>query len=403
MRTELIVKDNALINASYNLDLVEQRLILLAIVEARESGKGINANDPLTVHAENYINQFGVHRNTAYQALKDACDDLFARQFSYQSLSEKGNIQNHKARWVSEVIYVEQEAVVKLIFSSAIIPLITRLEQQFTSYEMKQISGLTSAYAVRLYEILIAWRSSGKTQIINIAEFRHQIGVLETEYLRFNNFKVRVLDPAIKQVNEHTDISVKVEQHKTGRSITGFSFKFKQKQQAKNEKLIDPKRDPNIPDFFIEMTDEQRYLFAHKLSEIPEVGSEYAEIGESAEDFTKRLADMLLEPKKFRMFHPLLEQLGFGSKKNQQTQKIDLSKAYSIEDHKFVAFDPRGSTHLSSCAFNIARHKKYNHLKKDGEKMTEFENRIKIMLLDEKQQKQFFEFLKGEKSRFKSN
>jgi hypothetical protein len=44
---ELVVKDNALINASYNLDLVEQRLILLAIVEARESGKGINANDPL--------------------------------------------------------------------------------------------------------------------------------------------------------------------------------------------------------------------------------------------------------------------------------------------------------------------------------------------------------------------
>ena len=50
--SELIVKDNALMNASYNLDLVEQRLILLAIVEARESGKGINANDPLTVHAK---------------------------------------------------------------------------------------------------------------------------------------------------------------------------------------------------------------------------------------------------------------------------------------------------------------------------------------------------------------
>jgi plasmid replication initiation protein len=70
MRTELVVKDNALINASYNLDLVEQRLILLAIIEARESGKGINANDPLTVHAESYINQFNVHRNGAYKALK---------------------------------------------------------------------------------------------------------------------------------------------------------------------------------------------------------------------------------------------------------------------------------------------------------------------------------------------
>ena len=87
--SKLVVKDNALMNASYNLDLVEQRLILLAIIEARESGKGINANDPLTVHAESYINQFGVHRVTAYQALKDACDNLFARQFSYQSKSEK--------------------------------------------------------------------------------------------------------------------------------------------------------------------------------------------------------------------------------------------------------------------------------------------------------------------------
>ena len=94
----LVVKDNALIDASYNLDLVEQRLILLAIVEARQSGKGINATDPLTVHAESYISQFNVHRNTAYQALKDACKDLFARQFSYQEISAKGNTINKMSR-----------------------------------------------------------------------------------------------------------------------------------------------------------------------------------------------------------------------------------------------------------------------------------------------------------------
>ena len=52
--SDLIVKDNALMNASYNLDLVEQRLILLAIPRGRELSKGINANDPLTVHAELY-------------------------------------------------------------------------------------------------------------------------------------------------------------------------------------------------------------------------------------------------------------------------------------------------------------------------------------------------------------
>ncbi|HHP4966268.1 TPA: replication initiation protein RepM [Acinetobacter baumannii] len=311
MKTELVVKDNALINASYNLDLVEQRLILLAIVEARESGKGVNANDPLTVHAESYINHFSVHRNTAYQALKDACKDLFARQFSYQEQRPKG-VANITSRWVSQIAYIDNSATVELIFAPAIIPLVTRLEEQFTSYELKQVSGLSSAYAIRLYEVLIAWRSTGKTPIIELSDFRQKLGVLEGEYSRFNNFKVRVLDPAIKQINEYTDITVKAEQHKKGRSVSGFSFKFKQKQQAKIEKPVDPKRDPNTPDFFIPMTDAQRHLFAHKLSTLHEM-SEYSVGTESYEDFAKRIADMLLEPEKFRTFYPLLVQVGFNS------------------------------------------------------------------------------------------
>ena len=306
---ELVVKDNALINASYNLDLVEQRLILLAIVEARESGKGINANDPLTVHAESYINHFSVHRNTAYQALKDACKDLFARQFSYQEQRPKG-VANITSRWVSQIAYVDNSATVELIFAPAIIPLVTRLEEQFTSYELKQVSGLSSAYAIRLYEVLIAWRSTGKTPVIELSDFRQKLGVLETEYKRMYDFKKYVLDLAIKQINEHTDITVKVEQHKKGRSVSGFSFKFKQKQQPKIEKPIDPKRDPNTPDFFIPMTDAQRHLFAHKLSEMHEM-SEYSVGTESYKDFAKRIAEMLLEPEKFRTFYPLLVQLGF--------------------------------------------------------------------------------------------
>lgn len=309
---ELVVKDNALINASYNLDLVEQRLILLAIVEARESGRGINANNPLFVHAESYINHFGVHRNTAYQALKDATKDLFARQFSYQELSPKGKVINQTSRWVSQIGYMDDGATVNLIFAPAIIPLITRLEEQFTSYELKQISGLNSAYAVRLYELLIAWRSTGKTPVISLAEFRQRLGVLETEYKRMYDFKKYVLDTAIKHVNEHTDITVKVEQHKAGRSISGFSFKFKQKQQPKIEKPIDPKRDPNTPDFFIDMTDSQRHFFAHKLSVLPEM-SEYSVGTESFEDFAKRIAEMLLDPEKFRTFYPLLQKVGFGN------------------------------------------------------------------------------------------
>ena len=232
--SELVVKDNALMNASYNLNLVEQRLILLAIIEARGSGKGINANNPLIVHAETYITQFGVHRNTAYQALKDACKDLFARQFSYQEKNSRGNTRHVTSRWVSQVAYNDKEATIDLIFSPVVVPLITQLEEQFTKYDIEQISGLSSAYAVRLYELLICWRSIGRTPFIELDEFRKRLGVLDTEYQRIERLKTSVLELSIAQINQYTDITVSYEQHKAGRIITGFSFQFTQKKQPKD-------------------------------------------------------------------------------------------------------------------------------------------------------------------------
>ena len=134
------------------------------------------------------------------------------------------------SRWISQIGYTENEATVQLVFAPAVVPLITRLEEQFTKYDIEQISSLSSAYAVRLYELLICWRSTGKTPVIELAEFRKRIGVLDTEYTRTDNLKMRVIELALKQINAYTDITASYEQHKKGRTITGFSFKFKQKK-----------------------------------------------------------------------------------------------------------------------------------------------------------------------------
>jgi len=305
---DLVVKDNALINASYNLDLVEQRLILLAIVEARDSGRGINANDPLEVHAESYVNQFNVARQTAYQALKDACKDLFVRQFSYQEINKRGNVENVLSRWVSELRYIDDEATVKLIFAPAIVPLITRLEEQFTKYELQQISNLSSAYAVRLYELLIAWRSTGQTPIIELAEFRQKIGVLDDEYTRMGNFKDRVLNLAIAQINEHTDINVQCQQHKKGRNISGFSFTFKLKKV-----VIAHSKEQTALEIFSKFTDAQCHLFASKLSELPDM-NKYSQGTESYSQFAVRISEMLRDPQKFEELLPYLKKVGFNTK-----------------------------------------------------------------------------------------
>ena len=308
MKNGLVVKDNALINASYNLELTEQRLIMLAIINARESGQGITADSKLEIHASDYAKLFNVSIDASYKALREAVNNLFNRQFSYTAEYKRtGKTGVVRSRWVSRIFYVDDLALLEITFAPDVVPLVTRLEEHFTSYQAKQVAHLTSKYATRLYELLIAWREVGKVPQIEISEFRNRLGLLDDEYTAMHNFKKRVLEPSIQQINEHTDIKATYEQHKQGRTITGFSFKFKQKQQPKK---VDSKRDPNTPDFFIKMTDAQRHLFANKMSEMPEM-SKYSQGTESFQQFAIRIADMLLEPEKFRELYPILEKAGF--------------------------------------------------------------------------------------------
>lgn len=308
--TELVVKDNALIQASYTLDLVEQRLMLLAIMEARETGKGIAPDSLLQIHAHSYAEHFNVNKETAYTVMKDASKGLFDRYVTYHDKNPKtGKDRSFHCRWVDKIGYEKDTGIVYLRFTHDVVPLITRLEQQFTSYDIEQISSLNSGYAIRLYELLIQWRSVGKTPVFDLQQFRQQLGVEEIKYSRMSDFKKYVLDFAVQQINEHTDITVKYDQHKQGRIITGFTFNFKVKAKAKT---IDTKRDSDTPDMLtaIKMTDKQRGAFASKLSQMSELSS-YAKQGEDYKQFAERIETELLDEKKQIFYIPYLQKLGF--------------------------------------------------------------------------------------------
>ena len=233
MNKQLVTKDNSLIGASYSLGVVEQRLIFLAIIEAREQKTLIEAGGLLRIYAQSYAKQFDVEKHTSYEAMKRAVEGLYEAGFAYSKLDERsGKIGHYKSRWVDKIGYIDDLGCVELVFASDVIPLITRLEARYTEYELKQVVGLQSEYAIRLYELIIQWRSVGKTNPISLMELREKLGLVD-EYKRIEAFKRRVLDLAVKQINEHTDITVEYEQHKQGRVITGFTFRFKVKKDKK--------------------------------------------------------------------------------------------------------------------------------------------------------------------------
>ena len=310
MKSELVVKDNALINASYNLELTEQRLILLAIVNARETGQGITADSKLEIRANDYATHFNVTNEAAYIALKEAVNNLFERQFSFKEAhKDTGKIGIVRSRWVSRIKYVDELAVLEVTFSPDVVPLITRLEKNFTSYQLEQVAGLTSKYAIRLYELLISWRAVGKCYY-ELGQLRDALGIGKNEYAQMGHFKSRVLDASLKQIKDHTDIEASYTQKKSGRVIIGFNFKFTVKQKAKPKDKDKTERDQNTIDLFTKMTDKQIATFSRKLAELPALGSN-APIGASAEQYADIIAKDLANPLKWEFYKPYLLQVGY--------------------------------------------------------------------------------------------
>ncbi|MFK7846074.1 MAG: replication initiation protein [Rhodothermales bacterium] len=103
----------------------------------------------------------------------------------------------------------------------------------FTQYSVTGgLLHMDSAYAYRLHDLIARWGDIGMKEI-DLDEFRWMMGVDEDKYKRFNSFRERVLDIAIRQINEHSQFDVKVCFRKRSRRVVALQFAFRVKSQAK--------------------------------------------------------------------------------------------------------------------------------------------------------------------------
>lgn len=221
---ELIVKSNRLITAIQDLTLSETRLIQLAVISARSKGR-LAHNEPLFVSTNDFAEAFNLSRQNAYKSLLEAEQNLFDRRFRFLEDGEQV-----KSQWVTRVKYKLNDIGIEITLAPDVINEITKIDGYdnfFTSYRQGQTKDFTSAYSHRLFELVKGWENVGKTPVFDLNTFKAQMGIKEDEYPRMDNFKRRVLDSAIKEINEKTTYIFSYKQHKKGTKITGFSFTIK--------------------------------------------------------------------------------------------------------------------------------------------------------------------------------
>ncbi|MDD1606954.1 MAG: replication initiation protein [Methylococcaceae bacterium] len=265
-----VCKANALIEAGYRLSLNEQRIILACIAQV-DSREELLATSKFEIHVKDFAKRFNLSEEATYSDLKEASKNLYSRSLTiYNPDPEQPELKKLETRWISSIGYMPEKGKLSLRFAIDILPYLGGLKGRFTKYELEHIGNMKTTYGIRLYELLMQWKSTGKREI-EIDWLKKQFE-LDASYERMDNLKRRVIDPAIKDINDHSNYQVSWTQRKTGRKVTHLIFAFFEKspEGEKPKRITKPK---------------EKMILGVPMSEI----EKQAQVGESYEGTAGRI------------------------------------------------------------------------------------------------------------------
>lgn len=161
-----------------------------------------------------------------YLYLREATEQMGSRMFEVET------DHSLKQMWMFDrVEYMKGTGRIQIEFTKSIQPYLFELKDNFTSFQLYSALRLSSKYAKRIYAICSQWKDIGETKKIQIQELKRMLYIVDNKgnekFKQIGEFKRFVLDEAVKQINERTDLSIGYTLEKQGRSFKSVSFQVK--------------------------------------------------------------------------------------------------------------------------------------------------------------------------------
>lgn len=219
---KVMKRDDMIQHARFKLTLQEQRCVLYAISK-------IKPGDTAMVEYEFEIKDFyalcGLE-DQSYTKLKTMLRGLSDRSW-WAEIDDKGT--ESVLRWFTTVRTNKKSGKVTIKFHEDMMPFLLQLAEQareqgiyYTQYQLKYILPMQSQYSPRLYELLKSYQK-------NNIEWRFGIDKLKSlldckNYTRFPDFRRFALEPAVREINEYTDLKIAYDTERLGRKVTDVRF-----------------------------------------------------------------------------------------------------------------------------------------------------------------------------------
>lgn len=196
-----VAKSNEIIQHSrFSMTMQQNKILLYLISKIKPDDTGSEVYE-ISVREFcqvcNIVADSGKNTEDAKRAIKAVADkSVWVKQ-------ERGEIL---LRWLNRVKFNDEKRCFEVTFHEDMLPYLYDLREQYTQYSLENVLGMKSKYGVRLYELLKSYEHMEKEITFTLEDLRQRLDV--RNYTRFPDFRRYVLEAALDDINEYSDIEV---------------------------------------------------------------------------------------------------------------------------------------------------------------------------------------------------
>lgn len=222
-------KHAATIHCSNSLSLLQRKISNALLYHAYQE---------LTQKSEHEITIKQLCRLIGYQGnnhavIRDALKELISTVIEWNVLDEETGLENWTAS--SIIASVSLEGPLCFYAYSPRMKQLLHSPSMFGKIDLVIQSRFRSSYGLALYENCTRYRGLPQTRWLEMDTFKKLMGVPPGKYDIFRDFKRRVLDKSIDEVNTYSDLIITPEFIREGRKVVRIRFKLK--ERAKKSRL----------------------------------------------------------------------------------------------------------------------------------------------------------------------
>ena len=216
---QVLFKSNALIKAKYDFTVSQNRVLQKAFYEIQKNK--INVAE-ITLQELKGLIKFKDY--STVEGIKRFLENLKENEIMHI----KDNGEWLKVQVISGYKYNPTTKIFKIEIPMLLLQLIHEYTQTgFTPTNVTKYIGLGATNAQRLYELLRMWTGNKTIIEYSVDEIKEYL-MLQNKYKVFNNFRVRVIESAVKELREKELLDIyNVEYVKTGWKVTSIKFYVK--------------------------------------------------------------------------------------------------------------------------------------------------------------------------------